>query len=58
MTKRENNSYEWKMYLLNKCNNEKLIMLALHRILRLMDDRDFKTQGLIDALETKSGIEY
>ncbi len=58
MTKRENNSYEWRMYLLKKCSNEKLIMLALHRILRLMDDRNFKTKGLIDALEIKSGIEY
>ena len=58
MTKRENSAYEWRMYLLKKCSNEKLIMLALHRILRLMDDRDIKTIGLIDALEVKSGVEY
>ena len=58
MTKRENRAYEWRMYLLKYCSNEKLIMLALHIILRLMDDRDIKTIGLIDALEVKSGVEY
>lgn len=57
MTIRENNSYEWSMYLLKKCNNEKLIMLALSRLLRLMEDRDYKTQGLVRALDLKSGVQ-
>lgn len=57
MTKRENSAYEWSMYLLKKCNNEKLIMMALSKILRLLDDRDYKTQGLVRALDLKIGIE-
>lgn len=57
MTKRENNAYEWSMYLLKKCNNEKLIMMSLSRVLRLLDDRDYKTQGLVRALDLKIGVE-
>lgn len=57
MTKRENDSYEWSIYLLKSCNNEKLIMLALNRILRLLDDRDSKAHGIVRALDLKIGIE-
>jgi hypothetical protein len=56
MTKRDNDSYEYSLFLLKKCNNEKLIMLALSRILSVLDQRDIECKGLIRALDLKSGI--
>ncbi len=56
MTKRENNAYEYSMYLLKKCNNEKLIMVALVRILELIQPVDYESKGIIRALTLKSGI--
>jgi hypothetical protein len=57
MTKRDNDSYEYSMYLLKKCNNEKLIMKSLSMLLQLSGDNYYKIKGLIRALDLKSGNE-